>query len=639
MMLFEPTIILTRLVINRVNEVVYDEKFHAGVNVIRGENSSGKSTILNAIFYGLGGDLADWSDVALLCTHITLEVELNGLKATLRRDISSENGQPMAIFGGPYDIAVSSPVDEWRKYPYRRSATMESFSQAIFRLLGWPEVANDDGNLTVHQILRLLYADQLSPVESLFRFERFDPPTLRDAVGRLLCGAYDGSIYDNEIQIRNLNREFDSVSSELKSMTAVLGRSDGALGFDWIRGRRANLEVEREQINKLIGEQERNLFEAQASDGLTLKAQQDVYAQVQSLQQALLQVERERDRLNFTIGDSAAFIANLENKISSLNDSALVAEHLGGVRFSSCPACYAPLESAEEASVHACHLCKAPFDSELSKHRIVAMINEAGTQHKQSTLLQRRRLEQLEALDARLEQVRMEWFAAARRLTEVQKLPSTETQERLRELNRQAGYLDREIDNLAGQEKIVQLINELGEKKEGLNRNISKLRTAIDSSKMLQKRRFDQAYGEIEQQIIDLLRHDLRRQDSFESPDAVQFEFSANRISVDGKSYFSASSRVVLKSSFFLGFLAAATLDPAFRHPRFAIIDTIEDKGMEPERSHNFQNQILRKSREAKAKHQIIFATAMISPELDEEEFTIGRFSTRDDPTIAIKPW
>ena len=66
------------------------------------------------------------------------------------------------------------------------------------------------------------------------------------------------------------------------------------------------------------------------------------------------------------------------------------------------------------------------------------------------------------------------------------------------------------------------------------------------------------------------------------------------------------------------------------------MIDTIEDKGMEPERSHNFQNQILRVSREAKCEHQIIYATAMISPDLDDEEFLVGRFSTRDEPTLAL---
>ena len=74
MMRFDPSIQVRRMVVERGGEAVYDEAFHAGVNVIRGENSSGKSTILNFIFYGLGGDLADWSAVALLCNRVLLEV-------------------------------------------------------------------------------------------------------------------------------------------------------------------------------------------------------------------------------------------------------------------------------------------------------------------------------------------------------------------------------------------------------------------------------------------------------------------------------------------------------------------------------------------------------------------------------------
>jgi hypothetical protein len=152
-----------------------------------------------------------------------------------------------------------------------------------------------------------------------------------------------------------------------------------------------------------------------------------------------------------------------------------------------------------------------------------------------------------------------------------------------------------------------------------------------------QERRIALAKTHIADEIRMLLRNDLRRQDSFENAERIDFDFAENRIIVDGHPYVSASSRVILKSSFILGFFAAATKDAAFRHPRFVMIDTTEDKGMEPDRSRNFQNQILRVSKEAKVDHQIIYATAMISPELDEEQFTVGKYSTRDEPTLDIR--
>ena len=50
------TLFLQRLrILTRNGGVAYDEKFHRGVNIIRGQNSSGKSTIVRFIFFVLGG--------------------------------------------------------------------------------------------------------------------------------------------------------------------------------------------------------------------------------------------------------------------------------------------------------------------------------------------------------------------------------------------------------------------------------------------------------------------------------------------------------------------------------------------------------------------------------------------------------
>lgn len=637
-MRFDPTLIVNRVVIKRNAHTAYDELFHSGVNIIRGDNSSGKSTILNFIFYGLGGDLYDWSEHAALCTHVIIEVEINGMTATLRRDVSVERGQPMNIFGGSYEASAAAPIEEWVRYPYARSQSMESFSQALFRLLGIPEVANElSGNITMHQILRLLYADQLSPVEHLFKFEKsFDSPIIRDAVGRLLSGAYDSNLYQNELAIRADQREYDAISGELRSLYAVLGSAGQSVTLDWIHAERSKLDQELASLQAETEEAERDAFLQVREDRLTLRAVEEAYNSVQALQAAIGEAKKERDSIAFQMADSAAFITSLRAKIDALTDAAAVADHIGGVEFHSCPSCFAALEAVDDVPRFACRLCKTPFDTERSKERIVALINDTALQIRQSERLQEHRERRVRELDERLSQLQSEWSRAARDLSALQRAPVSEDQDRVRRLHRRAGYLESQIEHLGVQERVVEQIDKLRNRARELNDRINWLTSQNEAIRASQKKRLAEAYTAIADEIRTLLRNDLRRQDSFENPESVEFDFGANRISVDGRTYFSASSRAILKSSFFLGFFAAATKMSYFRHPRFCILDTIEDKGMEPQRSYNFQLQIARVSKDSRVDHQIIYATTMIAPQLDEPEFTIGKFSTRDDPTLAI---
>jgi uncharacterized small protein (DUF1192 family) len=204
-------------------------------------------------------------------------------------------------------------------------------------------------------------------------------------------------------------------------------------------------------------------------------------------------------------------------------------------------------------------------------------------------------------------------------------------------LHHHAGYLSRQVENLNEKAELIKLIDDLSNRKNILQDEVNRLKSDIEKLRVSQQNRLSRAYTAIADETRELLHHDLRRQDSFETAQNIDFSFEANKISVDEQTYFSASSRVILKSSFFLGFLAAATKEAFFRHPRFCIIDTIEDKGMEPTRSHNFQMQIAKVSEAAKSKHQIIYGTAMLAPDLDDERYTVGKFSTRDEPTIDIQ--
>jgi hypothetical protein len=490
------------------------------------------------------------------------------------------------------------------------------------------------GHITMHQILRLLYADQLSPVEHLFRAVPFDRADLRDTVGRLLCGAYDSAVYDNEQKIRELTKEFDTINGQLRSLFSVLGKADQGFTLEWVDAQRKSLEDEQNQTQRLIEEAEQKLYTSSKKEKLTLAQQDKAYKAVQLLQTTLVKLKHERDALALTIADSSAFLASLTNKLDALRDSSKIAEQIGEIRFQCCPACYSPIDG--ELTKHACHLCKTPFDSDQTRSRISALIIDTGLQIKQSTHLQTRREQRARELDLNIKEAEEKWKEASRRLSSLQSLPSTNEREKLRELHRKSGYVQRQIEDLDQKAQLAAAVRELSERKAELQSSIAKLRGTNEALRAQQSNNLAKAYTLIADEVKKLLTYDLRRQDVFEDPQSVNFTFEGNQITVDNESYFSASSRAILRSSFFLGFLAAATKNPFFRHPRFCMIDSHENMGVEAIRSQNFQLQILRVSKESKVEHQVIFATAMIEPELEDQAYTVGAFSTNADKTIGI---
>jgi hypothetical protein len=635
MIRFRPTLRVNRLRIERLGIKVYDEKFHLGVNIIRGDNSSGKSTVLNFLYYAIGGDVSDWSETALLCSRVLVEVALNGNNATLSRDINDKVGQPMEIFGGLMDDALVAPAPSWIKYPYRRSDLRESFSQALFKLLDIPEATSENsGNVTIHQILRLMYADQLSPIGTLFKFEQFDPPLLRDTVGRLIFGAYEGELYANEIRARELEKELTGVSSELSAISKLLGQTGQILTPSWLDAELKKVESERTSIETQIADAELAVYEAGTRDNLSLQEQKKAYAEVQKIQTAISDIKSSIDSAKFEIADAAKFINDLENKLAALNDAAAVSDAFGRITFQYCPACYSAVEA--DHAFHACHLCKNPFDSERARTRTVSLVNDTSRQLRQSRFLQKERNEELQKFEADLAELNANWKAAAKRLTRSSRTPSSEARQRLRALQRSAGYLDRQIEDIEGKSRLSSAMEKLIDQKAKLNAEISRLNDRNAALKLSLANRLSVAYNEVEKEILSLLHNDLPREEAFISATSVQFDFASNKLGVNNQSYFSASSRVVLRNSFFAGLFAAATKDLSFRHLRICMLDSIEDKGMQPDRSHNFQRLLVSISQLAACEHQIIFATSMIAPELNIKNITVGHYSTLENPTLAI---
>jgi hypothetical protein len=166
---------------------------------------------------------------------------------------------------------------------------------------------------------------------------------------------------------------------------------------------------------------------------------------------------------------------------------------------------------------------------------------------------------------------------------------------------------------------------------------IGRLKQELEDRQRVQASRSREAKQLIGSLTAGLLARDLNREDKdFRNVESVHFDFGNNRVLVNGRANYAASSMVYLKNCFHLAILLASTQAAYFRYPRFALFDNVEDKGMEPERSHNFQRLVVSESAKTKVRHQIIMTTSMIDPGLEKSNLVRGPAYTVDRKTLAV---
>ena len=633
--LLKPFMMLNRLVIYRAGLPVYDEHFHEGVNIIRGENGSGKSTIMDFIFHVLGGEVGTWKEYASLCDTVSAEIMVNEARITLRRDVVTERQRPLHIFFGGFDEAMARSAEGWQIFPYSRSTTREAFSQILFRSLGLPEAQAADGaSVTMHQMMRLLYVDQMTPVQRIFRFEAFDPPILKEAIGNFLCGVGGFDLFDRQSELRNIEREFSDVNNELKSITSVAGEAQTPLNRAGIQQQISELNAERARLYADLDELARTDFGDSAISKEREAERRKAFEEISTIRTNIQLFENEIRTLEFEIEDSNRFISHLEHMLAAIDVSALTYEELGGVRFEYCPACFTVISPA--TTVQHCHLCKEPLPDSERESRSLAIKLDLQVQRRESIQLQEERRRALNHHQTNLRRLRRQHLSKTANYDSISRAPISARDAKIGTINQRIGFIDSTLVALNTRLDLASRFDLLSEEKGRLNARISKLRDEIAAIVGAQDRRKRESYTHIANLTLDYLHRDTGAQEDFVEAKSVKFSFGDDTVLVDDKANFAASSLVILKNSFHLAMFAASLSDSRFLLPRFIMFDNIEDKGMRPDRSANFQNIICNVSAESKTRHQVIFTTSMVDPHLEASNLVVGPAYTKEYRTLRI---
>lgn len=530
----------------------------------------------------------------------------------------------MSIYWGDFEEAFHAPIDRWQVYPFASFPNKKSFSDALFEALNLPAVRGEQlsSRITMHQLLRLMYVDQTTPHDHLFYGEAFDKAVMREAVGDLIAGVYDARLYELQFALRDARNVFANIERELRSVMAILGPDEQAIGVAVVAQTLHNRTSEREKayarLQQLGAADGTASPDVGAEPKLLDSLRTDLAAQASSVEKT----RKEIGQLSIAIEDSELFMNALESKIQALRESSTVSEVLGSAAFDVCPACFSPLAPAGDSD---CRVCHKPYTADAHRKNAQRLRSEFQLQIEESRGLQEVRRAKLEQLLGRLPGEEAKRREVQDRLDELSVRALTRLESEQAELYRHVGYLDREIELLERKRQMAARVDALVARKADISSDISRMQDEIAARSAAQSERQAQATSSIASLTAEILRKDLPREEGFREATQVAFSFSTDDISVDGKKVFAASSMVLLKNAFHLALVLASTSDREFRYPRFALFDNIEDKGMEEERSHHFQRLVVDYSANAEGEHQIIFTTSKIAPELDVPDLTIGR--------------
>lgn len=623
-------ILLKRLIVLKNEKELYNEEFHEGINVIRGDNTVGKSTILDLIFYGFGGELKkeNWTYPANKCDKVVLEVYFNHTLFTLQRKIDVNSIKEISIKESAYTID-----SEWMTFGARRSDKKMSFSQFIFDLLGWENYKTDEyANLTMHQILRMLYIDQESDSLKIFRTEnRGDSESLRQAIAEFLLGLDDLETYKTRQDLLKKEKSFEKIKSELNAIIELLGE-DATYTNELFDNEIKDLFSTISEINEKKLELLNQPIDGEEADNNELA--KNITLEIDKLASKISKDETFQSQITTELVDCEEFKVNLAYRKKSLVESRESAIAFGFVKFIYCPSCNTKVEKND--NVDTCPLCKSEQHTKNVDESYLEVLTELEFQEKQNEYALNQFRTHLTELESQLKNSYESISIKKKELRAIMQY-STKREQELTEMAKSIGFIEAQIKTLGEKKEIIYKLNKLREDKISIETDISRLSLKLEQLQEKNSQHKETVLTSISKTAKSIIESDLNYEELFKNASQYddEIDFAKDRWLLDGRVKFSGSANYIKKNAFHLSCLFNALKNESFRYPRFLILDDIENGGMKSKRSQNFQKTILNifKSEE---NFQLIFATAMIDDNLENNKYTVGRFYDKEDYVLKV---
>ncbi|REA63417.1 hypothetical protein DSL64_02930 [Dyadobacter luteus] len=612
-------------------------ELNKGINIVVGDNGSGKSTFSYFIEYGLGGKIKpftkaeDKQKYSLIIedtnNYVQLDILINDASYSLKRFIGSQD-----IFVGHNDFVETFPLD-------RKTAPF-IFSDWILGKLDIPvfelHIGASHWFFNFNDLFRLLNYDQNTEPRKIYKepvAENFiaDSIVIRKSIFEILLGMSSADYF----------KKMDTARAALKAKDLAKGLLEGFLENHDI-SEHSYVQSDR----KVVIENEISGLQTQRDEFLKKSTNSDdKLGELAEIQSNLveLQLKASRDRIkiiNLTNEESKIAILHegLKQEINQIEKIIFTHEKLDLFAMEVCPFCMS------EQNIEKGHcICGSKFnDDDYEKFVYNTSEYKDILSHKQKSI---------KAIDLAVQTYQEE----VKELTSVLKRTDVlieEYTEKLKNIILTAQFAGNttRIDDL--NDRIIKLKDELLQVNSALRNSDQerRLRANFDEKKdafskaqqILSKAKI--AYDENNAATIELFNETystLLAESSYKSITA--YIDDAYMPYIDNGEYKANSSEVPKRLMYYFTILSLSLKLESVKHPRFLLIDTPEASGIDTD--HLNQNLLLLEKAIAlgmdetkKVKdYQVILTTGYGKLPVEFENYVIEKFSEKDNNFI-LKP-
>lgn len=549
--------------------------------IIEGKNGAGKTTLADLIYFGLGGNPDKFRSKSH-SRHKEVSGDTNNL-VRLTVEVTGEAFFLTRRFATPEDIIVT-PVRqaESRVLPIVRRGDAEVFSDWMLQRLGMRSVPIQMGprtwRINFTDILRLLYHDQSADYFRVFRrpdAENFvsDSEDQRRAIFEILIGASSERYYEALAEQRRSQLDFDIRQATLKAYVAAAGNAlQGQLDRNETFLRERIKEVEAQLAR--TQEHRRKLRDAKTVDAANEAQLLEFRGQLANAEVGAAELEQQVKDLSHEASRLADLQAQFIEEVVRIRKIIHAHEVLSLFSPDTCPCCLKPVTRAVGKCICGQAVDEGSFQRFFyASDEYVAILKSKQKNVETLAGAIQSRENEIENLRKRIAEKREErrlvrgriarWVGREGRYTT--ELEATD--DRLVELRVELEQLQAQVAVELERDRLQRSVEAARSALQAAKDATEEARLAAEAERRFKIERFNAIYTEL---LRDTLR-DVR---------VARLGGDYEPIINEGE-YREASSSVARRLMYYLTLFKMSLEDPTVRAPRFLLIDTPENAGID----------------------------------------------------------